>query len=1343
MRTFFTIQWHPLGWVLLLCLYLSGPPSQAQTYTIGTASISSCAGTIYDSGGAGGNYGNNQTLTSTLTPATAGTMARLVFSTFNTENTADFLNIYDGANSSAPLIGAFTGTGSVGTVPTTITATNATGKLTLVFTSNNTTTRAGFAAAISCVSVPSITSFTPTSGLPGASVVITGTNFTGATAVAFNGTAATTYTVNSATQITATVPVFANTGPISVTNAGVTATSATNFTVPPPTIASFTPTSGLAGTSVVITGTNLTQALVVTFNSAAATFVVNSNTQITATVPIGVSTGPVGIISAAGTATSTTNFTIPPPTITSFTPTSGAAGTSVVITGTNFTGTTDVAFNTVAATFVVNSNTQITATVPADASTGPVRVNNSGVTVASTGIFNTGLYTMDNQAVSTCTGTFTDSGGPNNNYQDNEAFTKTFTPGTAGSKVRLTFSAFSTDDGYDFLTFYDGPDTSAPLIGSFTGTNSPGTITATNAAGQLTCVFTSDGSFTDTGFDATVSCLANAPTITSFTPTIGSAGTSVVITGTHFTGATAVGFNGTAAPGFVVNSATQVTASVPSGASTGRITVTTAVGTGSSATNFTVDHINIGANLTACSGMIYDSGGPTGTYQDNEDLTSTLTPGTPGSLVRLVFSAFDTEGCCDNLKIYDGPDASAPLLGTFAGNTLPGTITATNATGQLTLVFTSDGGVFKAGFAAAVSCFNPALPSATITSFTPTSGPVGTSVVITGTNFTGATVVTFNGTAATYTVVSPTQITTSVPVGASSGPISITGSNGATVISAVSFDTGTLIIGANLTTCAAMLYDSGGATANYQDDEDRTSTLTPGTAGSKVQLVFSAFSTEGCCDNLKIYDGPNASAPLLGTFAGNTLPGTITATNATGQLTCVFHSDSGINLPGFAAAISCVTVPTVTSFTPTSGLPGTSVVITGTGFTGATAVRFNGTAATTYTVNSATQITATVPGAAATGTVSVTSGAPGTSASAFTVLTVYNALLNQCLTSTSISSTGTGQWQYLMAANGQVVAAINDQGHALGTVSAEYTLAALPAVRADSRGIEYLDRNWHLVAQNAFTGQSVSVRFYGLNSEFSRYVTANDGDANDVTSLGQLRLTQYAGPNEDCSLTNNVGGVGSQTRLLTPTAASAMPGASWFVVESNVADHFSEFYLSGGSTPLPVELVAFSAQRQPNGRVAAAWRTASEKNSSGFELERSANGQDFKVVSPVIAGAGTSATAHAYAWTDETAPTGRLYYRLRQTDAGGAVQFSPVVPVSDLSAANTWQVYPNPAQDYIHASGLPANQRVELLDAIGRVVVSQLIPASGGEITMPLSGLPAGMYLLRVGSQSRQVLIDK
>src|SRR3989442_154222 len=156
-------------------------------------------------------------------------------------------------------------------------------------------------------SAPTITSFTPTSVPVGSSVTISGTHFTRATAVTFNGTSA-SFTVNSATAIQATVPSGATTGPLSVTTPGGTATSASSFTVTAsaPTITSFTPTSGPVGSSVTISGTNFTGATAVTFNGvSAASFTVTSATTIQALVPPGATTGSLSVTTPGGTATST------------------------------------------------------------------------------------------------------------------------------------------------------------------------------------------------------------------------------------------------------------------------------------------------------------------------------------------------------------------------------------------------------------------------------------------------------------------------------------------------------------------------------------------------------------------------------------------------------------------------------------------------------------------------------------------------------------------------------------------------------------------------------------------------------------------------------------------------------------------------------------------------------------------------------------------------------------------------------------------------------------------------------------------------------------------------------
>ncbi|MFD2785649.1 beta strand repeat-containing protein [Hymenobacter rubripertinctus] len=260
-----------------------------------------------------------------------------------------------------------------------------------------------------------------------------------------------------------------------------------------PTLAGISPASGTAGSSLLLTGTNLTGTTVITFagtsnNTVASGFTVNADgTQISGiTVPAGAQTGSVSVTTPDGTSNGVSFAVVANAVVYSLAPASGPVGTSVIITGANFVNVSRVTFNqsTSTASFVVNSATQITAVVPASATTGPVGVNNGGTTA---------------------------------------------------------FSA------------------------------APFTVTA------------------------------SAPAISSFTPSSGPVGTSVILTGTGFTGATAVAVNGTAAPGFVIDSDTQITVSIPTGASSGTISVTTPGGTGSSSTVFTV---SVPAPAPACTAQV-------------------------------------------------------------------------------------------------------------------------------------------------------------------------------------------------------------------------------------------------------------------------------------------------------------------------------------------------------------------------------------------------------------------------------------------------------------------------------------------------------------------------------------------------------------------------------------------------------------------------------------------------------------------------------------------------------------------------------------------------------------------
>jgi hypothetical protein len=130
-------------------------------------------------------------------------------------------------------------------------------------------------------------------------------------------------------------------------------------------------------------------------------------------------------------------------------------------------------------------------------------------------------------------------------------------------------------------------------------------------------------------------------------------------------------------------------------------------------------------SVIACSGNFFDSGGPSGNYQDFENYTFTITPSTPGALLQVNFTSFNVETFFESMAVYNGNSTAAPLMGEFDTN--PGSITSGAADGSLTFVFTSDGSFNLSGWQATLSCVLPPsndLPCNAI--LLPVDGSVGT-----------------------------------------------------------------------------------------------------------------------------------------------------------------------------------------------------------------------------------------------------------------------------------------------------------------------------------------------------------------------------------------------------------------------------------------------------------------------------------------------------------------------------------------------------------------------------------------------------------------------------------------
>jgi hypothetical protein len=959
------------------------------------------------------------------------------------------------------------------------------------------------AYTINIPQLPGISGFSPASGALGSNVTISGANFTGATAVKFNGVSA-TFTVVSDTSIDAIVPSGATTGPISVTTPGGTATSSTNFTVAasgPPTITSFTPANGAADEEVTISGTNFTGTTAVKFNNVSTTFTVTSNSSIKAAVPMNAITGRITVTNPLGTATSATNFIIKPKVV-SFTPTSGPVGTQVTITGSAFSGVIDVKFNGVSGTgLIFVSNTTVKATVPSTASTGPISViATDGTGTSSTNFlveprvssFTPIIGPVGTLVTITGSGFTTDTTVKFNGvtstsvtFVSANSIKATVPPGATKGNITVeniggtTLSAaiFKVTPKIDSFTPASGPvGASVTITGStfinitdvkfgtvsatFT-VNSPTQITATVPSGAVTAtisVTNADG----TGTSATSFTIISPPVISSFTPATGPVGTLVTISGTNLSSVTDVKFNDVSAESITIVSASSIKANVPAGATTGKISVTNPAGTALSTTIYKVTPKI--ESFTPTSGLVGASVTITGTTFLNitsvkfGTVTASFTVDSPTQITAIVPSGGVTATI--SVTNADGTGTSAASFTVISSPTISSftpaagpigtlvTITGTNlstvtdvkfngvSAGSITIVSATSikANVPVGASTGKISVTNPAgtamstaifkvMPQ--VDSFTPASGPAGTSVTITGTTFNNATAVKFGTAIATFTIDSPTQITAIVPSGAVTATISVTNPDG-TDASATSFvvlprvdsftptsaTTGTsiTITGMNFTGATSVTFNnvnattftvasatSISATVPATATTGRISVTTPdGTGTSATDFIvlpkITSFTpASGAVDTLVTITGSGITADTTVQFNGVSSTSvtfvSVTSIKATVPAGATTGKIGVINPAGTAMSASNFTVlPKITSFSPTSALPGASVTITGTSFTGATAVKFNNVVAT-FTVDSSTQITAIVPATATTGTITVTTpSGTATSSSSFTVI---------------------------------------------------------------------------------------------------------------------------------------------------------------------------------------------------------------------------------------------------------------------------------------------------------------------------------------------------------------------
>jgi hypothetical protein len=885
-------------------------------------------------------------------------------------------------------------------------------------------------------------------------------------------------------------------------------------------------------------------------------------------------------------------------------------------------------------------------------------------------------------------------------------------------------------------------------------------------------------------------CNGPAPTITSFAPLSGPVGASITLTGTGFTSSAAVAFNGVAATLSFVN-ATTLTTTVPSVATTGPITVTTAAGTATSATNFTVTVPALVASPTALTGLAAAQGTAStaqtyrvsGTSLDgttvlikpsNSNLEVSLNGFTFGPTASLALSGSATLA---PTLVYVRL-ASGPAVGSVSGSIANTNSTATTSVAVSGAVVPPLAPRRWTGAAGTTSWFDAANWEGGAT-----PGPsddvvldhhyvTGKYTVVLGNSSTVAT------TAATVaslrlrplagdSILFSIPNTNTLPATTADGPaLTLTRSqtgDTALYVGNRAFFTNTS--GAPAVTSGAAVFEVAGS--------NPTAFLLNGgsyrhqTVRSVASLVENLSAAPGTEAGTFYYRVPLSSYTTI--TAGRTYGNLVFQRGGT-NVGVSSYTTSG-NTP--LTINGSLTIERNVTFTATLL---DNIVLRG-NLTNSGNFHFDpNTSNTATTVRLVLQgttpqvISGTTPADPAAGKTNLDSYL-GTAvqlevnnpagATLHTPVVLSNALV---LTKGLLTTDAASPLTLLATAT---VQGGSDASFVSGPVRRPIGPITSPTafVFPVGKGTAYRPVTLTIASQSSTT----IYRAEQFEGNTSRSLTSPDPSGTDLARVSQRRyftLTPY-GTDAVPVVTQPQGFLGNITLsygaddgVATPTATSlviakrADATQPWYntgrqaytgtvsagTVTSGDFHFFSDFTLGStdpavATNPLPVQLTAFTATRLPSGPVALAWTTASEANSARFEVERSFDGQTFALVAAFPA-QGYSATKHAYATRDAAAPASLLYYRLRQVDADGIAAYSPVVTVAAGSAPEL-QLAPNPAHDLLTLTTVqPGSYTVRT--ALGQAVLQGTMAV--GASTVPVSGLPAGVYFLELYAETGRLV---
>ena len=254
----------------------------------------------------------------------------------------------------------------------------------------------------------------------------------------------------------------------------------------------------------------------------------------------------------------------------------------------------------------------------------------------------------------------------------------------------------------------------------------------------------------------------------------------------------------------------------------------------------------------------------------------------------------------------------------------------------------------------------------------------------------------------------------------------------------------------------------------------------------------------------------------------------------------------------------------------------------------------------------------------------------------------------------------------------------------------------------------HVSRTWDISKTNANAGTGVDLIF-----------NWNPSDVSGI--LANPRMNHHTG---------------SFWEIPISTIASSNAGSNTYTVNGYTGT-FSPFSIGEGASPLPVELVSFQANCTEQG-VALRWQTASEHSSAYFEIERSADGQNWNQIGQVEA-AGNSTSLLNYSIIDSEIERTVMYYRLHQVDFDGVNKLYNPISVLCADLENTISTYPNPSSDegfqLLIGNSLGARTvNLNIVDVEGKLIYTKKLQLQKGSNVFNMYDFKSesGVYFLQI-----------